>query len=81
MHRAPTIERFGKPTSNTIPTIIRGYKSAVTNQINKLRNAPQSPVWQRNYYEHIIRSEKSLNEIREYIINNPVNWVQDELYK
>ena len=42
MHRAPTIESFGKPTTNTIPTIIRGYKSAVTNQINKLRNTPQT---------------------------------------
>lgn len=50
MHRAPTVEQFGKPTSNTIPTIIRGYKSAVTKQINILRKQHGVPVWQRNYY-------------------------------
>jgi len=38
-------------------------------------------VWQRNYYEHIIRNERSLNAIRAYIENNPANWQQDELYE
>jgi hypothetical protein len=59
MHRAPAVEQFDKSTSNTIPTIIRGYKSSVTEQINILRNKPGVFVWQRNYYEHIIRDEKS----------------------
>ena len=40
-------------------------------QINIVRKAPCSPVWQRNYYEHVIRNEKALEKIREYIINNP----------
>ncbi|MDA2918807.1 hypothetical protein MYX76_04825 [Desulfobacterota bacterium AH_259_B03_O07] len=35
-------------------------------------------LWQRNYYEHIIRNEKDLHEIREYIANNPINWEKDE---
>ena len=39
-HRSPTIEKFGKPTSNSIPTIIRGFKSAVTNRVNKKNNTP-----------------------------------------
>ena len=77
VHRAPTFEQFGKPTSNTIPTIIRGYKSTVTKQINTLRNTPAAPVWQRNFYEHIIRSERELTRIREYIMNNPINWDSD----
>ncbi len=55
--RAPT-ERFGKPTPGSIPTIVRSYKSAVSYRINLLRGAKDVPVWQRNYYEHIIRSEK-----------------------
>lgn len=76
--RAPTIERFSKPTSNTIPTIIRNYKSAVTKQINDLKNTPGTILWQRNYYEHAIRDEADLNRIREYIINNPRNWENDE---
>ena len=37
-------------------------------------------LWQRNYYEHIIRNEKSLNYIQEYILNNPYNWEQDKLF-
>ena len=80
MHRAPTAEQFGNPTSNSIPTIIRGFKSAVTKQINAIRNTPGIPIWQRNYFEHIIRDEESFREIREYIVNNPINWQQDELH-
>ena len=80
MHRAPTVEQFGKPTSNTIPTIIRGYKSSVTKQINILRNQPGVPVWQRNYYEHVVRNEKSYSQILEYIQTNPLKWQDDQYY-
>jgi REP element-mobilizing transposase RayT len=80
MHRAPTVEQFGKPTLNTIPTIIRGYKSSVTKQINILRNQPGVPVWQRNYYEHIIRDEKSCYQIWEYVQTNPLKWQDDKYY-
>ena len=38
-------------------------------------------IWQRNYYEHIIRNEKSLNEIRKYILENPARWEEDSLYE
>ena len=75
--RAHTIEQFGKPVSGSLPTIIRSFKSTVTKQINQLRNTPGSSVWQRNYYEHIIRNEDGLNRIREYIINNPIQWQFD----
>ncbi|MFH1798148.1 MAG: transposase [Candidatus Omnitrophota bacterium] len=40
----------------------------------------EKPLWQRNYYEHIIRDEKDLNRIREYIQNNPLNWTDDRYY-
>ncbi len=86
MRRAPTttvhqnIEQFGKPTSNTIPTIIRGFKSTVTKQINKIRNMPGIAVWQRNYWEHIVRNEIELNRIRKYIIENPKKWNDDRNY-
>lgn len=40
-------------------------------------NTPGAPVWQRNYYEHIIRNDDNLNQIREYIINNPLKWELD----
>jgi len=81
LQRAPTIEQFGKPTSDSIPTIIRLFKSATTKRINEYRNTPAVSVWQRNYYEHIIRNEIELNEIREYILYNPLNWETDENYR
>lgn len=71
------IEQFGKPTHGSIPTIIRSYKSACTKQINIIHQSPANPVWQRNYYEHIIRNENELDSIREYIINNPLKWSFD----
>jgi hypothetical protein len=57
--------------------IIRGLKTFSSQTINTLRWSPGRPVWQRNYYEHIIRNEKSLDRIREYIDNNPVRWDLD----
>ena len=78
--RAPTMEQFGTPTSNTIPTIVRGFKSTVTKQINTIRNTLGQSVWQRSYYEHVIRNEKSYNQISEYIRYNPEKWLQDKYY-
>jgi len=80
LQRAPTHEEFGKPVSNSIPTIIRGFKSAVTNRINRIRKSPGISVWQRNYYEHIIRNEKDYLRIVEYIQNNPLKWEWDKYY-
>lgn len=73
----PTVEKFSKPTSNTIPTIVRLFKSATTRCINVMCNIPGVKLWQRNYYEHIIRNDESLNRIREYIVNNPLQWALD----
>jgi REP element-mobilizing transposase RayT len=78
--RAPTFEQFGKPTSDSIPTMIRLFKSATTKRINEYRNTPAVPVWQRNYYEHIIRNETEWKRIRQYIINNPIHWKNDKNY-
>ena len=77
LQRAPTKEQFGRPISNSIPTIIRLFKSTTTKQINQIRNTPGIPLWQRNYYEHIIRNEKALENIRRYIEVNPLLWVFD----
>ncbi|MGQ9855011.1 MAG: transposase [Candidatus Oleimicrobiaceae bacterium] len=75
--RAPTVEQFGKPTSDSIPTIVRLFKSATTKRINEMRGTPGTPLWQRNYYEHVIRSDESLNKIRQYIATNPLRWTMD----
>ena len=78
--RAPT-ERFGKPVAYSIPTIMRAFKSASTKRINEMRKTPGTPVWQRSYYEHVIRSDEELNAIRQYILSNPANWSTDENYR
>jgi len=75
--RAPTMERFGKPVSGSIPTIVRAFKSTVARRINRMRRTPGAPVWQRNYYEHIIRDERALHAIRRYIAENPLRWHLD----
>ena len=79
MYRAhpSTYESFGKPISGSIPTIIRLFKSAVTRGIKRLDYPFLYSIWQRNYYEHIIRNERELNRIREYIQNNPLRWEYD----
>jgi len=75
--RAPTTEQFGKPVSGSLPTIIRSFKSATAKRINNLHSAPGIPLWQRNYYEHIVRNEGALRRIREYILTNPLRWELD----
>ncbi len=60
--------------SGSIGAIIGSFKSASAKQINAYRASPGSPVWQRNYYDHVIRSDESLNKIREYIRANPTRW-------
>ncbi|HRQ23076.1 MAG TPA: hypothetical protein PLF42_06560 [Anaerolineales bacterium] len=74
--RAP-IERFQKPVPNSIPTIIRSYKSAVSYRINLMRGTNGVPVWQRNYYEHVIRDHEDWDRIHRYIQSNPSNWTHD----
>ena len=65
------------PKSKSVGALVAGFKSAVTKRINTMRGMPGSPVWQRNYYEHVIRDEVALNRIRRYIIENPALWDKD----
>jgi REP element-mobilizing transposase RayT len=69
------------PKPKSIGALIAGYKSAVTRQINLVRQTPGAPVWQRNYYEHIIRDERSYQNIAAYILNNPAQWEADQLFR
>jgi putative transposase len=63
---------------NSLNEFVGNFKSFSTKRINTIQNRKGTHFWQRNYYERIIRNEKELNNIREYIINNPVNWMLDE---
>jgi len=77
--QACTVEgaRFGKPASGALGVIVGSFKSAVSKQINALRDTAGATVWQRNYYEHIIRNDEEWFAIGEYIANNPAQWAVD----
>ncbi|MGK7944307.1 MAG: transposase, partial [Microcystaceae cyanobacterium] len=73
--------QFGQVTAGSIPNIVRCYKAAVTKKINQIcQQKGTSLIWQRNYYEQVIRDEKALTNIRQYIRNNPLNWHDDPEY-
>lgn len=63
----------------TVGDIVRGYKSAVTKRVWDLCGHHGQSVWQRNYYEHIIRNDQAYSNIVEYIHSNPQKW-QDDIY-
>ncbi len=69
--------------SRTAPTkslgrLVGAFKTVSTKRINQMRHTPGATVWQRNYYEHVIRNEDELNNLRRYILDNPVQWNMDE---
>jgi putative transposase len=69
--------------SRTAPTkslgrLVGAFKTVSTKRINQMRHTPGAAVWQRNYYEHIMRNKDELNRIRQYILDNPVQWKMDE---
>ena len=71
-------------TNMAVSDIVGAYKSLVANgclKIYKSKNEIMGKLWQRNYYEHIIRNEQSYQCISEYIMNNPSNWQEDKFYK
>lgn len=78
------IEEFGKPTVQSIPTIVRAYKSAVTKRIHELNGhgtpCPYEKVWQPRYYDHIVRNKNDYCQIAEYIMHNPAKWNNDRLF-
>jgi len=74
-HRlAPTIQ------SNSLGSIIGQFKSVCTKRIKLMLDYPIKSIWQKNYYEHIIRDEQDLFRIQKYIAQNPLKWQLDEYY-
>ena len=75
--------RHASPLRRQAPslgTVVGAFKSAAARLVNQERATPGMPLWQRNYYEHVIRNEVSLSEIREYIANNPLKWALDKYF-
>ena len=74
--RAPLPPAPHRPP-RSLGSFVAGFKSATTKRINEIRRTPGLPVWQRNYYEHVIRNDDELNHVRQYIIDNPGHWGED----
>ena len=79
----PTVEEekryFGKPVSGSLGIIVGSFKGAVTKSIGEARNE-RTYVWQPKFFEHIIRNDLDLQHQREYILNNPLKWLNDDLF-
>ena len=65
------------PTRHGLPEIVRTFKTFSGRRINQSRGTPGTSVWQRNYYEHVIRNDTTLNRLRQYIAENPARWAED----
>jgi len=68
-----------KMQARSVSSLVSGYKSVVTKRINQIRSMPGEKLWQRNYWEHIIRNEDEYFRIANYIKNNPEKWYNDKL--
>jgi len=65
------------PTKTVLGNIFKGFKCVTAVKINQHRQTPGVPLWQRGYYDHVVRNEADLTRIREYIANNPAQWALD----
>jgi len=74
---APTGKKTIGPAKGSLGAIIRSFKSAVSKTVNSEKPDNPMKIWQRGYYERVVRSEKELRGIIEYIITNPENWDKD----
>jgi REP element-mobilizing transposase RayT len=66
------------PAPTSLPEIMRQFKTFSSKRINQLRGTTGIAIWQRGYYDHIIRDEKDYDNIVNYIFMNPSNWETDE---
>ena len=66
--------------TGSLAAIVQTFKSVSARKINQARRNALIPVWQRTYYEHVIRDDPDLARVRQYIAGNPALWAEDELY-
>jgi putative transposase len=72
-HRPGRASAIGRTGPGSLGAVVRSFKSVVTARINAERARPGG-IWQRNYYDQIIRSRAELDRVRRYIRDNPVRW-------
>ncbi len=72
-----TAKTLQRPAARSIGAFVGGFKAAATRRVNEARGKAGALVWQRNYYERVIRNERERDAIRVYIQGNPVRWNRD----
>ena len=77
IHESPLQMTVTQRRNMELPKLIGRFKMLSSKRINEIRNTSDVKLWQRNYYEHVIRNDDELNRIREYIVNNPAKWALD----
>lgn len=77
IHESPLPKNPVKRRRMLLPKMIGRFKMNAAKRINHIHGTAGQPVWQRNYFEHIIRGDKALNKIRQYIVTNPQRWEID----
>ena len=82
VHILLTIQRAGQSPAPTrdLSSIIGAFKSRTTKTVNRMMNTPGWKLWQRSYFDHIIRNEEDYLRIWQYIDTNPAQWAEDEYY-
>jgi|688.fasta_scaffold202224_1 putative transposase len=63
---------------SSLANIVQNFKSVSSRKINRINKNYGMSIWQRNYYEKIVRTEQELENLRDYIQNNPANWTGDD---
>ena len=72
--------RRSEPTSPTLGQVVAYFKYQSTKCINQYRDMLGTRIWQRNYYDHVLRDDIDLQRIRRYITDNPMQWELDQLH-
>ena len=80
IHESPLRMTVTQRRNMALPKLIGRFKMLSAKRINELRQTPGAKLWQRNYWEHIIRNDDELNRIRQYIMDNPAKWEMDRNY-
>ena len=84
LHGIIVMADTGRGGSQTAPTgrkplgrLVAAFKTVTTKQLNLVQGTPGQLLWQRNFYEHVIRNDDEMDRVREYIIGNPLQWEID----
>ena len=75
-----TSTRRGEVPSPALSKIVAYFKYKSTKHINQHHNTPGTRIWQRNYYDHVIRDDPDLQRLRQYVQDNPMKWALDQLH-